>query len=65
MRDPRKIYAGNTKATPLPLTPSYCPQKPYPYFLAKIRYELGPKVVEVESPYRGWPRMTLEHGILV
>lgn len=100
----RPIYAEDVRATPLQLRPAHNPQRPYPYFVQKMRQEQGPLiaespratrfipdipvfipneafnsdtwwnaemrnrrawVTEVESPYRGWPRMTKEHGIMV
>lgn len=61
----RKIYAGSVKATPFIPRPAYTPPKPYPYVVTKIRYELSPKVVAVESPYFGWPDDRLEQGITV
>jgi len=61
----KPIYAGNVRATPFNPQPAYNPRQPYPYFIAKMMYETGPKVVAVESPYRGWPRTRLQSGILV
>ncbi len=60
-----KIYAGSVQATPFTPQPTYTPPRLYPYVAEKIRYELSPKVVAVESPYKNWPRMTLSHGITV
>lgn len=61
----RKVYAGSVKATPFTPPPTYTPTRLYLYVAEKIRYELSPKVVAVESPYRGWPDDRLEQGITV
>ena len=45
----RKVYAEDVRATPLPLTPAYSPQRAYPYFTQKMRQEQGPLIAE--SPH--------------
>ena len=42
----RRIYSGDTRATPFTPTPAYNPQKPYPYFVEKMRQEQGPIIAE-------------------